>query len=128
MNAYVIPLERSGWAGSIAAVQLYDDLKVRAIVEEIDCRDHTGGHRVGTPALFGMNFQSVNVAQKSPAGAYRDTRAMPGGALLDAIEHVDDSIGRILAELHRRGLASTTLLIIHEAGEPPRRNTEFTAA
>lgn len=83
---------RRSFAGSIAAVQLYDELKVRAILEEIDGRDHAGGHRLGTPALFGMNFQSVNVAQKSPAGAYRDTRATPRGALLGAIEHVDGSI------------------------------------
>lgn len=103
---------RKSFAGSIPAVQLYDDLKVRAILAEVDGRDHTGKHRVGTPALFGMNFQSVNVAQKLSAGGYRDTRATPRSALLGAIEHVDGSIGRILAKLRRRGLAATTLLII----------------
>jgi hypothetical protein len=100
------------FSGSIAAVRLYDDLKVRAILEQIDGRDHTGRHRVGTPALFGMNFQSVNVAQKHAAGGYLDTRATPSAALRGAIEHVDRSIGRMMARLRRRGLARTTLVIV----------------
>ena len=110
-TAGLIDAHRS-FTGSIPAVQLYDDLKVRATLEEIDGRDHTGGHRVGTPALFGMNFQSVNVAQKHSAGGYRGTQATPRTALLGAIEHVDLSIGRMTAELRRRGLAASTLLII----------------
>ena len=93
-------------------MQLYDSLKVHAMLEEIDGRDHTGRYGVGTPALFGMNFQSVNVAQKSSAGGYRDTQATPGAALLGAVEHVDRSIGRMMAELRRRGIATTTLVIV----------------
>lgn len=100
------------FTGSIPAVQLYDGLKVHATLEEIDGRDHTGRHRVGVPALFGMNFQSVNVAQKVPGGGYRDTRATPSAALRGAIEHVDGAIGRMMAELQRRGLAATTLVIV----------------
>lgn len=100
------------FAGSIPAVQLYDGIKVHAMLEEIDGRDHTGRYHVGTPTLFGMNFQSVNVAQKRSAGGYRDTQATPRTALLVAIEHVDRSIGRMMAELRRRGLATTTLVVI----------------
>jgi hypothetical protein len=103
---------RKSFTGSILAVRLYDDLKVRAILEEIRGRDHTGRHRVGTPVLFGMNFQSVNVGQKNPAGGYRDTRATPRPALLGAIEHVDRAIGRMMDELRRRGLSATTLVIV----------------
>jgi arylsulfatase A-like enzyme len=97
---------------SIPAVQRYDGLKVRAMLEEIDGRDHTGRHRVGTPVLFGMNFQAVSVAQKHAAGGYRDTRATPRAALLGAIEYADRSVGRMMAELQRRGLAATTLVIV----------------
>jgi arylsulfatase A-like enzyme len=100
------------FTASIAATELYDALKVRAILEEVAGRDHSGRHRLGTPALFGMNFQSVNVAQKRPAGGYRDTRATPRPALLAAIEHVDRSVGRMMAALRRRRLAATTLLIV----------------
>ncbi len=97
---------------SIPAVQLYDSVKVRAILEEIDGRDHMGRHRVGTPALFGMNFQAVSVGQKRPTGGYRDTRATPSEGLLGAIEYADRSIGRMMTELRRRGLAATTLVIV----------------
>jgi hypothetical protein len=103
---------RGSFSGSIAAVRLYDDLKVRAILEEIAGRDHSGRRRVGTPALFGMNFQSVNVAQKHAQGGYRDTRGAPSAALRGAIGHVDHEIGRMLAQLRRRGLAATTLVIV----------------
>jgi hypothetical protein len=103
---------RRSFAGSIRAVQLYDDLKVHAILEEIGGLDHAGRHRVGTPALFGMNFQSVNVAQKRFPGGYRGTRATPQPALLGAIEHVDRSVGRMMRELHRDDLSASTLVIV----------------
>lgn len=51
------------FTSAIPAAEIYDDLKVRAALNEIDGRDHTGQHAVGTPALFGMNFQAVNVAK-----------------------------------------------------------------
>jgi Type I phosphodiesterase / nucleotide pyrophosphatase len=97
---------------SIAAVQLYDELKVRATLAEIAGRDHSGRRHIGTPALFGMNFQAVSVAQKHATGGYRDTRATPSTALLAAMRFVDRSIGRMTSELHRRGLAATTLVIV----------------
>lgn len=103
---------RRSFSGSIAAVRIYDDLKVRAILEQIAGRDHTGRRQVGTPALFGMNFQSVNVAQKHSRGGYLNTRATPSAPLRGAIEHVDREIGRMLAQLRRRGLAATTLVVV----------------
>jgi len=96
----------------IPAAELYDDLKAHATLNEIDGRDHTGRHTVGTPALFGMNFQAVNVAQKLPSGGYLDPSATPSPALRGAIERVDRSIGRMIAELRRRGLEKTTLVIV----------------
>ena len=59
---------RNDFTGGLAAVELYDDLKARATLHEIEGLDHAGRHTVGTPALFGMNFQAVNVAQKLPSG------------------------------------------------------------
>lgn len=103
---------RKTFTDSIAAVQLYDDLKVRAILHEIDGGDHAGRGHPGTPALFGMNFQCVNVAQKNPAGGYADTRATATPALLGAIEFADREIGRMRAALRERGLAASTLLIV----------------
>ena len=102
----------SAFTGSTTAAQLYDNLKVRAILDEIDGRDHTGRGHPGTPALFGMNFQAVNVAEKRAEGGYTDTAATPSAALLDAIGFADRSIGRMLTALDRRGLASSTLVIV----------------
>lgn len=104
--------EREDFTSVIAAAHLYDGLKVRAALNEIDGRDHTGQHAVGTPALFGMNFQAVNVAQKLPSGGYVDPQATPSPALLAAIESVDRSIGKMVAELRRRGLERSTLVIV----------------
>ena len=52
------------WAHIDAATKQYDGYKVQAILNEIDGLDHSGKTHVGTPAIFGMNFQTVSVAQK----------------------------------------------------------------
>src|SRR5882724_9594533 len=41
-----------------------DQLKVRAIVNQINGLNHDGSPGHGTPAVFGMNFQAVSVGQK----------------------------------------------------------------
>src|SRR6267143_4326750 len=50
----------------------YDDLKVAAILNEINGKDHTGTREVGVPAIFGMNFQEISVAKKTAGGVYLD--------------------------------------------------------
>src|ERR1700761_4643749 len=53
------------WTGDNAATRQYDSYKVQAILNEIDGHDHSGtGPRVGVPAIFGMNFQTVSTAEK----------------------------------------------------------------
>src|SRR5438093_5606624 len=42
----------------------YDDMKVAAILHQIEGFDHTGTTPEAVPALFGMNFQAVSVGQK----------------------------------------------------------------
>ena len=36
------------------------------MLNEIDGFDHSGTRQVGTPAIFGMNFQTVSTAEKLP--------------------------------------------------------------
>src|SRR5206468_565701 len=48
---------------SIAATEAFDELRVRSVLNEIDGKDHTGMFIVGTPVLFGMNFQAINAAK-----------------------------------------------------------------
>jgi hypothetical protein len=52
------------WAHINAATKQYDGYKVQAILNEIDGLDHSDKTHVGTPAIFGMNFQTVSVAEK----------------------------------------------------------------
>ena len=42
----------------------YDSYKVQAVLNEIDGYDHSRKTKVGVPAIFGMNFQTVSTAEK----------------------------------------------------------------
>jgi hypothetical protein len=49
----------------VGNTEAYDQIKVDAILNEIDGLPSTGGAtNVGTPAIYGMNFQSVSVGEK----------------------------------------------------------------
>jgi hypothetical protein len=105
------------WTDSICAVEFYDNLKVQAILHEIDGFDHTGTKVTSVPAIFGMNFQSVSVGQKlasDPAGAtgYADVNGTPNPGLLNAIQFVDTSIGSMVSELQKNGIYNDTLIIV----------------
>src|SRR3989454_6073305 len=93
-------------------VESYDDLKVTAILNQIEGKDHTGTQHVGVPAIFGMNFQAVSVAQKTSGGGYRDASGNPSSVLEDAFTHTDQSIGKIIARLQARGFFYSTLIIL----------------
>lgn len=93
-------------------IESYDDLKVAAILNEIDGKDHTGSHQVGVPALFGMNFQAISVAQKSKNGGYLDNRGQPSPIVEEAILHTDRSIGKMIDRLRSHDLLASTLVIV----------------
>jgi hypothetical protein len=97
---------------TVPATEPYDDLKVQAVLNEIDGKDHTGTKAVGVPVLFGMNFQAVNVAQKDPNGGYTDAAGTPSSLLAGALSHTDQSLAKILAELRHKGLWASTLIIL----------------
>jgi arylsulfatase A-like enzyme len=100
------------FTGTVPAVEWYDGIKVQAILNEINGFDHTGTTPLPTPALFGMNFQSVSVGQKLQCCGYKDPQATPSAGLANAIAFVDTSIGQMLAALNSRGLVDSTLVII----------------
>jgi hypothetical protein len=89
----------------------YDDLKVQAILNEINSLDHAGKPST-VPGLFGMTFQSVRFAQVTPAGGYTDASGMPSEPLLEAIDHADQSIGKMVSALKARNLFDSTLIIV----------------
>ena len=110
--------DNSAWTNSFANIQCYDTLKVNAILNEIDGKDHLGKKTTQVPTIFGMNFQAVSVGQKliesatSTTGGYLDAAGTPSAALLDEIKFVDASIGAFVDELKDKGLYGTTMIVI----------------
>src|SRR5262249_17296682 len=92
--------------------EAYDDLKVQAILNEIDGKDSTGTKTVTVPVIFGMNFQAISVGQKLPVGGYLTADGTPTANLEGALAHTDGSLGKMVAELRKEGLYDTTLIII----------------
>jgi len=122
---------------SISATQAFDELRVQSVLNEIDGKDHTGTKRVGTPVLFGMNFQVINAAKKDSllpiVGGYVDDIGTPNADLASALAYVDGAIGRMVSELAAQGLTDTTALIVYaKHGEtsldPSKRFVESTSA
>jgi hypothetical protein len=106
----------TAWTNSFQNIQCYDTLKVNAVLNWINGKDHLGKKRTKTPTIFGMNFQAASVAQKlienGVKGGYLDAAGTPSDAVLSNIEFVDDSIGEMVSELKHRGLMEKTLIVI----------------
>jgi hypothetical protein len=106
----------TAWTNSFQNIQCYDSLKVNAILNEIEGKNHDG-KRAQTPNIFGMNFQAVSVGQKLiekgvATGGYLDAAGTPTTSLLSEIEFVDDAIGQMVNRIKDRGLYEQTLIVI----------------
>jgi hypothetical protein len=138
----------SDWAHIEAATKQYDGYKVQAILNEINGRDHSGKTKVGTPAIFGMNFQAISVAEKirstpanliknangsyttsaPQAGGYQlvNGKLVPGPVLSSALDFVDAQLGRMVAEVGKDDLAgSTTIIVTAKHGQSPQNPTQL---
>ena len=111
-DLYTPEIAAGGSDADAAKSMIYDDGKVTALINEIDGKSHDGSKNVGVPALFGMNFQAVSVAQKVAGGGYRDSQGVPSDVLAAALTHTDQSIGKLAAELKAKNLDRTTLIVI----------------
>jgi hypothetical protein len=105
------------WTKDNAATMQYDACKVQAILNEIDGYDHSRTNRVGVPAIFGMNFQTVSTAQKLPTsdgltGGYLPGGKVPGPLLVRALNYINTEVGAMVSEIRARGLARSTAVII----------------
>ena len=127
------------WTTDNAATRQYDAYKVQAIVNEIDGYDHTGtGPKVGVPAIFGMNFQTVSTAEKLPRsegtvggpqlnGGYLPHTRTPGPLLADALGWLDSELATMADELRAQGLANSTAIILSaKHGQSPQDPTALT--
>jgi hypothetical protein len=112
------------WTGDNAATEQYDSYKVKAVLNEIDGFDHSGAHKVGVPAVFGMNFQSVSTAQKLPAsdglkGGYT-AKGVPGPLLAKNLDYVDAQAAALVSEIRKQHLdSSTTVILSAKHGQSP---------
>ncbi|HLK86918.1 MAG TPA: alkaline phosphatase family protein [Candidatus Binataceae bacterium] len=112
------------YTGSFQNIQCYDGLKVNAVLNEIDGKDHDGVKKRRVPNIFGMNFQAVSVGQKliyqhgsvasgySVNGGYLDSIGTPSPSLKQEIVFVDNAIGMMVSELRKRHLDRSTLFIV----------------
>ena len=110
--------DTSAWTNSFQNIQCYDTLKVDAVLNWIDGKNHLGTAQTKVPNVFGMNFQALSVGQKlieksnGVTGGYLDAAGTPGPALLNEFQFVDASIGAWVNELKAQGLYDSTLIIV----------------
>jgi hypothetical protein len=114
------------WTDTEPLCKSYDTLKVNAIINEINGKDHTGMVDLGTPAIFGMNFQAVSVGQKVVVGGYADATGTPGPVLADALDFIDQSLGKFVDALKQRDLYESTVIIVTaKHGQTPIERSKF---
>jgi Type I phosphodiesterase / nucleotide pyrophosphatase len=108
----------TAWTNSFQNIQCYDTLKVDAILNEINGKNHLGTKKTQVPTIFGMNFQALSVGQKlieksnGVTGGYLDAAGTPTAALLSEFKFVDASVGAWVEELKKKGLYDSTLIVI----------------
>jgi hypothetical protein len=122
----------TAWTNSFKNIQCYDQLKVNAILNEIDGFTHNREHRAPVPNIFGMNFQAVSVGQKLieanvGSGGYLDATGTPTALMLNEIQYVDAAIGKWISELKKQDLYDSTLVIItSKHGQSPIDSPRYT--
>jgi hypothetical protein len=119
------------WAHDDAATKQYDGYKVQAVINELNGFDHSGTQKVGVPAILGMNFQTVSVAEKvdSPStltkntdgtytegpvelAGYKPGTTTPRSLLASALGYVNAQLDRMVEAIHQQDLTSRTAIII----------------
>jgi len=118
------------WTTGFDSIKCYDQLKVNAIVNEINGKTHLGNASAPVPTILGMNYQAVSVGQKlikgGVKGGYTDAAGDPTPSMLGEIEFVDATIGQMVSALQTRGLIdSTAIVITAKHGQSPIDTNRF---
>ena len=129
LDCTTIPNSNSGdYTGDFDDIKCYDQLKVNAVLNWINGKNHMGTAGQQVPNIFGMNFQAVSVGEKliesingqTVKGGYLDGAATPSAALQGEITFVDGAIGQFMQALRARHLTgSTTIIITAKHGQSP---------
>jgi len=119
------------WTTDFDAIKCNDQLKVNAVVNQINGKNHLGTSNAPVPVLLGMNFQAVSVGEKliepksatrtdANSGGYEDAQGTPRPKMLAEIQFVDAAIGQMVAALrHHHLLESTAIIITAKHGQSP---------
>jgi len=118
------------WTTGFDSIKCYDQLKVNAIVNEINGKTHLGNASAPVPTILGMNYQAVSVGQKlitgGVKGGYTDAAGDPTPSMLGEIEFVDATIGQMVSALETQGLlGSTAIIITAKHGQSPIDTNRF---
>jgi len=114
------------WTTDNALTMQYDSYKVQAVINEINGYDHSGSTVVGTPSIFGMNFQTVSTAEKLPVsnglpGGYLADGVTPGPLLARALDYINTQVGSFRDAIRDRHLdKSTTIILSAKHGQSPQ--------
>jgi phospholipase C len=137
-NPNNIPLPSGDATSAVSTTAANDDLKVQALINEINGKNSLGTITNGfSPAVFGMNFQSVSVGEKLT----KDPNGNPGGITINPVtgqeilsanikngfSAADTEIGRIVAALKANNanpnlanFNNTLIIVTAKHGQNPR--------
>lgn len=120
------------WTKVNSLTRRYDSYKVQAVLNEIRGYDHSGTTHVGTPAIFGMNFQTVSTAEKLPTsdgqtGGYLADGVTPGPLLSGALDYINAQVGAFETALAQQHLTHrTTIILSAKHGQSPQEPSALT--
>ena len=120
------------WTKDNALTMQYDGYKVQSVINEINGFDHSGTTKVGTPAIFGMNFQTVSTAEKLPTsngltGGYLADGVTPGPLLSRALDYINAQVASFQAAIRSRNLEHrTTIILSAKHGQSPQTPSALT--
>jgi hypothetical protein len=95
-----------------------DELRVAAVLNQIAGKSSAGG-AASVPMVFGMNFETLSVAQKYTTG-YADASGKPNADIARALAAIDGDVARLVAALDAAGLtAKTAVIVTSKHGQSP---------
>jgi hypothetical protein len=139
INSVVDPnTNTNDWTKDNTNTQQYDTIKVKSVINEINGFDHSGTKSMGTPSIFGMNFQAVSTAQKlntsstpensanTQLGGYVTTKnvTIPGPVVQSALKFVDGSLKQMQDAIN--GNPDTVIILSAKHGQSPLKRSDLT--
>lgn len=129
INSLVPGAGGDDWTKDNLNTQFYDALKVQAVLNWAHGLDHDGTpDAAGTPAIFGMNFQSVSTAEKlnfshytgdggvKGLGGYGASGTVAGPVVTGALDFVDAQLGVMLQAVDP---SNTVVIVSAKHGQSP---------